>query len=73
MSDGHGCDSGGCLFDGTIYGDVGAALAPDGRTPIPNIKQTTINGAPVSEASHEYLIRQNADRTGQRRSVLKGS
>lgn len=60
MSDGDGCDAGGdhCASIGASSGagDAGYAVGTDDRTPVPNIKRVTINGAPVSEASHEYVI-----------------
>lgn len=61
MSDGHGCDAAGHHCGGVSAsaggGESGFSLAADGRTPIPNIKRPTINGAPVVESSHEYVIR----------------
>ena len=62
MSDGHGCDAGGhpCGVDGAGpsigTGDAGYAVGADGRTPVPNIKRLMINGAPVSETSHEFVV-----------------
>ncbi|WP_066800884.1 hypothetical protein [Sphingomonas soli] len=66
MSDGHGCDVGGQHCGNTgisasgAAGDAGYDAGADGRTPVPNIKRMTINGAPVSEASHEYVIEKTA-------------
>lgn len=66
MSDGHGCDAGAshCGPDGAVAasasGDAGYAVGPDGRTPRPNIKRLTINGAPVTESSHEYVMRSSS-------------
>lgn len=63
MSDGHGCDAAGhhCGGPNTAsphgHSDAGYELGADGRTPVPNLKRVTVNGAPVSEASHEYVIR----------------
>lgn len=62
MSEGHGCDSGQHHCGGANLGPVngggdgGCELGTDGRTPIPNLKRVTINGAPVIEASHEYVV-----------------
>jgi hypothetical protein len=62
MSDGHGCDAGAhhCGNAGvgasSATGDSGYDVGTDGRTPVPNIKRIEINGAPVSEASHEFII-----------------
>ena len=64
MSDGDGGDAGGDVCGGigaSMGGDAGYAVGSDGRTPVPDIKRVTINGAPVSEASHEYVIRQPAE------------
>jgi len=59
MSDGHGCDAGGhhCGAGASHADGGGYALAGDGKTPIPNIKRVEINGAPVTEATHEFVIR----------------
>lgn len=60
MSDGHGCDAGGhgCgeASANSGVGDGGFAIGTDGRTPVPNIKRLTLNGAPIIENSHEYVI-----------------
>ena len=66
MSDGHGCDAGGhnCGFEvagANPAGDAGYDVAVDGRTPIPNIKSVTINGAPVVEAAYEFVIKRAID------------
>lgn len=65
MSDGHGCDASGHHCGGGSAGwsgggDAGYTVGSDGRTPIPNIKRLTINGAPVTETSHEYVMRKPA-------------
>jgi hypothetical protein len=59
MSDGHGCEGGGADCGGLAYtvgGDSGSYTGTHVRTPVPDIKRPTINGAPVIEASHEYVV-----------------
>ena len=60
MSEGHGCDTGGQDCGGASansdIGDGGSAIGTDGRTPVPKIKRLTLNGAPIIESSHEYVI-----------------
>lgn len=65
MSDGSGCDAGGhgcggsTLSGGDGYsGDGGATGAP---MPVLDRKCVTINGAPVQEASHEFVITSTED------------
>ena len=72
MSDGHGCDAGGHHCGGDSWaaggGEFGYSLGPDGRTPVPNIKRLTINGAPVTETAHEYVVgKRDAGRVGNDR------
>ncbi|HEX7876377.1 MAG TPA: hypothetical protein VF489_07295 [Sphingobium sp.] len=38
-------------------------LGRDGKTPAPDNRQPMINGAPVSEQSHEYVMPQNPMKT----------
>jgi hypothetical protein len=65
MSEGNGCNAGGhhCGGDSAFasYGNgvTGCDLSADGRSPIPSIKRPMINGAPVSEASHEFVVRES--------------
>ena len=65
MSDGSGCDAGGrgcgggALSDGAGYSGDGGANG--GLIPIPDRKCVTINGAPVQEASHEFVIASTED------------
>lgn len=60
MSDGHGCDPGahhcGHGIASAGSGDAGYMLGSDGQTPVPNHKHVTINGAPVTETSHEFVM-----------------
>jgi hypothetical protein len=59
MGEGHNCDGGGHHCDSASASgggaDGGYSLGPDGL-PIPNVKVPTINGAPVSDLSQEYVI-----------------
>lgn len=60
MSDGHGCDAGhhcGPAQQAGGAGDPGYALGADGKTPVANVKRAEINGAPIVEASHEFVLR----------------
>jgi hypothetical protein len=69
MSDGSGCDAGGhgcgggTLSDGAGYSGDGSAN--DAFISIPDRKCVTINGAPVQEASHEFVITSIEDRTSR--------
>ena len=58
MSDGQGCDAGShhCGIASASGGGDNSGFGTDGRTPVPDIKRATINGAPIVESSHEYVI-----------------
>lgn len=67
MIDGDGCDDGGGHIGSDFAGGSGSVGDADyfrgtgGISPIPNIKRLTINGAPVIESSHEYVLRRQPD------------
>ena len=64
MGNGDGGDAGGDLWGDieALHGrDLWYDVGPDGRTPVPNIKRVSINGAPVIEASHENVIGRSAE------------
>lgn len=62
VSEGHGCDTGGhhCGDSGSLASNgtqyTGYEVGGEAQAPFPNIKRITINGAPVSETSHEYVV-----------------
>jgi hypothetical protein len=62
LSDGHGCDAGGHhCGDSSSFASNGAQytgyeVGGEAQAPFPGTKRVTINGAPVSEASHEYVV-----------------
>jgi hypothetical protein len=62
MSHGHGCDAGGHSYASDGLGASGSAEGPgytvEGNVPVANIKRVMVNGAPISEPSHEFVIRQ---------------
>jgi len=69
MSDGSGCDAGGHGCGGSTLSD-GAGCSGDGGAsgglmPIPDSKCVTINGAPVQEASHEFVITSTEDQASR--------
>lgn len=63
MIEGHDC-AGAAHHCGIGNADIGAdgyALGEDGRTPVSNLKRLTVNGSPVSEASHEFVMPKRTD------------
>ena len=71
MSDGSGCETVGhhCDLGGASPsnngGDAGYGISADGHSPIANLKQLTINGAPVKETLHEYITTAVNERCGK--------
>lgn len=67
MSGGDGCGGGmshcgSTAMDGSSgIADAGYAVGPDGHSPIPNIKRVMVNGAPVTDASHEFVLQRPTD------------
>jgi hypothetical protein len=63
MSGGDGCgtDGGHCGDSASSGGgsDGGYGLGPDGKSPVPNIKRVEVNGAPVIEQSHVYVMKKS--------------
>jgi hypothetical protein len=59
-SDGCGGDGGHCGSHGGIGGtDGGAGLGLPADVAVPKLARLEINGAPVTEQSHEYVIRKS--------------
>jgi hypothetical protein len=60
MSDGDGgCDGGGAHIEGGTAGGLEGAAYGAEKQPIPIDERLKINGAPITDQSHEFVLKKN--------------